>query len=56
MKKASSNIFMLAKKGLSNDDVGKGVVVEGHRISGEIRPGAGFETADFVKEKVGGLP
>ena len=28
---------------------------EGHRIQ-EIRPGAGFETADFVKEKLGGLP
>ena len=22
----------------------------------EIRPGAGFETGDFVKEKLGGLP
>ena len=31
------------------DDVGEGV--EGHRTSG-----AGFETDDFVKEKLGGLP
>ena len=38
--------------GLSNDDVRvvRGTVFE------EIRPGAGFKTGDFVKEKLGGLP
>ena len=39
-------------KGLSIDGVGvsRGTVVQ------EIRPGVGFETGDFVKEKLGGLP
>ena len=46
----SSYIFLFAKKGLSNDDVGgtRGTAFQ------EIRPGAGFETGDFVKEKLGG--
>ena len=38
--------------GLSNDDVR---VVRG-AVFQEIRPGAGFQTGDFVKEKLGGLP
>ena len=49
--------YFLARKGLlllllSNDDVGmaRGTVVR------EIRPGAGFGSSDFVKEKLGGLP
>ena len=42
--------YILVCKGLSNDDVGMaiGTVVQ------EIRPGAGFETGDFVKERLGG--
>ena len=42
----------LVCKGLSIDGVGvsRGAVFQ------EIRPGAGFETGDFVKEKLGGLP
>ena len=48
-------MHFLVCKGLSIDDVGGGV--EGHGISGDtIRSGAGFETVDFVKEKLGGLP
>ena len=47
------SIYFLVCKGLTIDDVGEGV--EEHRISGKIRPGAGFETADFVKETLGGL-
>ena len=41
-----------ACKGLSNDDAGaaRGTVFQ------EVRPGAGFETGDFVKETLGGLP
>ena len=43
-------IYFLVGKGLSNDDVGeaRGTVFQ------KIRPGAGFETGDFVKEKLGG--
>ena len=43
MKKASSNIFMLAYKGLSNDGVGatRSTVYQG------IRPGAGFKNRCF---------
>ena len=37
-------------KGLSIDDVG----VSRDTVSQEIRPVAGFETGDFVKEKLGG--
>ena len=44
--------FLLDRKGLSNDDVGvaRGIVFQ------EKRPGAGFKTGDFVKERLGGLP
>ena len=43
-------IFSLcAGKGLSSDDVGEGV--ERDTVFPEIRPGAGSETGDFVKEK-----
>ena len=46
------SIYFLVCKGLTIDDVGvsRDTVVE------EIRPGACFETGDFVKEKLGGLP
>ena len=44
------SIHFLVCKGLSIDDVG----VSGDSVFQEIRPGAGFETADFVKEKLGG--
>ena len=37
---------------LSNDDVG----VAGGTVFQEVRPGAGFRTGAFVKEKFGGLP
>ena len=39
-------------KGLSIDDVGASM----DDVSQEIRPEAGFETGDFVGEKLGGLP
>ena len=44
--------YFLVCKGLSIDDVG----VLKDTIFQEIRPGAGFETGDFVKEKLAGLP
>ena len=45
------SIYLLVCKGLSIGDVGVSRVTE----TQEIRPGAGFETGDFVKEKgVGG--
>ena len=47
------SIYFLVCKGQSIDGVGEGV--EGH-VFQEIRPGAGFETGDFVEEKSGGLP
>ena len=43
-------IFLCAKKGLSNDDVG----VSSDTVFQGIRPGAGFETGDFVEENLGG--
>ena len=45
-------LYVLVYEVLSKDDVGvgRGSVVE------EIQPGAGFETGDFVKEGLGGLP
>ena len=45
-------IYFLVCKGRSNDDVGgaSGTVFQ------EIRPGSGFKTGDFVREKVWGLP
>ena len=50
MKNISSHIFLFEKKGLSNDDIGgaRGTLFQ------ETRPGAGFKTGDFVKEKWGG--
>ena len=42
-------IYFLVRKRLSNDDVG---VATGNVVQ-EIRPGAGFKTGDFVKEKLG---
>ena len=45
-------MYVLVCRGLPNDDVvrrGRGTVFQ------EIRPGAGFKTGDFVKEKLGGL-
>ena len=44
----SPNIFLFAK-GLSSDDVGVASVT----VFAEVRPGAGFKTGDFVKEKLG---
>ena len=44
--------YFLVCKGLSIDDVG----VSRDIVFQEIRPGAGFETSDFVQEKLGGLP
>ena len=45
------SIYFLVCKGLSNDGVGvaRGTVFQ------EARPGAGFTTGDFVKEKLGGV-
>ena len=45
-------IYFLVCKGRSNDDVGgaSGTVFQ------DIRPGSGFKTGDFVREKVWGLP
>ena len=42
---------MCATLGLSIDDLG----MSRDTVFQEIRPGAGFETGDFVKEKLGGL-
>ena len=44
------SIYSLVRKGLSIDDVG----VSGNPAFKEIRPGAGVETGDFVKEKFRG--
>ena len=46
------SIYFLVCKGLSIDDVG----VSRDNVFQEIRPGGGFETGDFVKGKLGGLP
>ena len=43
---------MFAKEGLSKCGVG---VARGTEFQ-EVRPGDGFKTGDFVKEKLGGLP
>ena len=45
-------MHFLVCKGLSIHDVG----VSRDTVFQKIRPGAGFETGDFVKEKFGGLP
>ena len=48
------NVFacFLVGKIRSNEDVGaaRGSVFQ------ELRPGAGFKTGDFIKERLGGLP
>ena len=50
-----TNIHMFScVEGLSIDDVGEGVSRD--TAFQEIRPGAGFETGDFVGETMGGLP
>ena len=49
-KNISTFIFLFAKDYTSNDDVG---VARGTAFQ-ELRPGAGFKTGDFVKEKLGG--
>ena len=46
------SIYFLVCKGLSVDDVG----VSRDTTFLQIRSGAGYETGDFVKEKLGGLP
>ena len=43
-------LSLIVYKGLSSDDV---AVARG-TVSQEIRPGAGFETGGFDKEKLGG--
>ena len=50
MEKCLSTCFLVCK-GLSIDDVG----VSRDAVLQKIRPGAGFETGDIVKEKLGGL-
>ena len=45
-------MYFLVCKGLSVDDVG----VSRDAAFQEIWPGAGFETGEVVKEKLGGLP
>ena len=52
MKKKNVSIYFPVCKGLSIDDVG----VSRDTAFQEIRPGAGFETDDFDKEALGGLP
>ena len=44
--------FLASKKGLSSDDVGvaRGTVFQ------QIRTGVGFETGDFIKERLEALP
>ena len=44
--------YIFVRKGQSIDDVR----VSRDTVFQEIRPGVGFETSDFVKEKLGGLP
>ena len=51
MKKTIS-IYFLVCRGLTTDHVGGA----GGTVFQEIRPGAGFETGDFVQEMLGGLP
>ena len=50
MKNTASCIFFVWK-GISNDNVGvaRGAVFQ------EVRPGSGFKTGDFVKEKIVGV-
>ena len=51
MKKKVSVYFLVCKH-LTIEDLG----VSRDTVFQEIRPGAGFETGDFVEEKLGGLP
>ena len=44
--------YFLVCKGLSIDSLG----VSRDTVLQEVRPGAGFETDDYVEEKLGGLP
>ena len=44
--------YFIVCKGLSVDDVG----VSRDTVFQGVQSGAGFETRDFVKENVGGLP
>ena len=46
------SIYFLVCRDLSIDDVG----VSRHNVFHEIRPGAGFKTGDFVKERLGEVP
>ena len=46
------SICFVVRKDLSIDDVG----VSRDNVFHEIRPGAGFETGDFVKERLGEVP
>ena len=50
------SVYFPECKGLSIDDVGEGVVVEGHTpyCRRYDRESAGFETGDFTKRIVGG--
>ena len=45
-------MYFLVSRALSIDDVG----VSRDTVFEEIRPGAGFETGDFDKERLRGLP
>ena len=45
-------VYFLVRKSASNDDDG----VARSTVSWEISPKAGFETGDFVEEKLKGLP
>ena len=47
------SVYFVVCKGLSIDDAGVAIK---DTVFQEIRSGAGFETGDFVKEKLGGLP
>ena len=47
----SISVYLLVCKGQSNDDVG----VASGTLFQELRPDAGFEAGDFVKEELRGL-
>ena len=51
LRKKYPCIFLCAKKGLTIDNVGVSV----DTVFQVIRPGAGFETGDFVEKRLGGL-
>ena len=52
-KKYTYSLYVSVFKSLSIDDVG---MSRDTAFQEMIRPGAGFETGDFVKERLGGLP